>query len=61
MELLWVEFCGGRRGGGLPYKRDGMLFLRVEIAVFGLTYGVHDENPLFLPIKISCSIMHKEL
>ena len=63
MELLWVKFRGGRRwgGGGLPYKSDGMLFLRVEIAVFGLTYGVHDENPLFLPIKISSSIMHKEL
>ena len=38
MELLWVKFRGGRRGGGgLPYKSDGMLFLRVEIAVFGLT------------------------
>ena len=37
MELLWVKFRGGRRGWGLPYKSDGMLFLRVEIAVFGLT------------------------
>ena len=37
MEPLWVKFRGGRRGGGLPYKSDGMLFLRVEIAVFGLT------------------------
>ena len=36
MELLWVKFRGGG-GGGLPYKSDGMLFLRVEIAVFGLT------------------------
>ena len=35
MELLWVKFRGG--GGGLPYNSDGMLFLRVEIAVFGLT------------------------
>ena len=42
MELLWVKFREGRRwGGGLPYKSDGMLFLSVEIAVFGLTYGVH--------------------
>lgn len=64
MELLWVKFRGGRRwegGGDSHIKVMGCSFLGIEIAVFGLTLGVHDENPLFLPIKILCSIMHKEV
>ena len=37
MELLWVKFRGGRRGGDSHIKVMGSSFLGVEIAVFGLT------------------------